>query len=69
MTITLATLFRRYDLQIESGFEMEFLPSFTLRPKNGLPIRVSRRGSNSPVGPGSSTVDEGYGDKKNLAKI
>jgi hypothetical protein len=22
---------------------MEYLPSFTLRPKNGLPIRVSRR--------------------------
>ena len=43
MTLALATLFRRYDLSLEPGFEMKFLPSFTLRPKNGLPIRVNRR--------------------------
>lgn len=43
MPLTMATLLRRYDLTLEPGFEMEYLPSFTLRPKNGLPIRVSRR--------------------------
>lgn len=43
MTIAIATVIRRYDLSLEPGFKMEFLPSFTLRPKNGLPIRVSRR--------------------------
>ncbi|KAI3324061.1 cytochrome P450 46A1 [Xylariaceae sp. AK1471] len=45
MTLTLATLFRRYDLSLEPGFQMEYLPSFTLKPKNGLPVRVSRRES------------------------
>ncbi|KAI1189793.1 cytochrome P450 46A1 [Nemania serpens] len=43
MTLTLATLFRRYDLSLEPGFELEYLPSFTLKPKNGFPIRVTRR--------------------------
>ncbi|TGJ80719.1 hypothetical protein E0Z10_g8043 [Xylaria hypoxylon] len=43
MTLTLATLFRRYDITPEPGFELEYLPSFTLKPKNGFPIRVTRR--------------------------
>lgn len=43
MTLTLATLFRRYDISLEPGFELEYLPSFTLKPKNGFPIRVTRR--------------------------
>ncbi|KAI0483737.1 cytochrome P450 [Xylaria cf. heliscus] len=43
MTLTLATLFRRYDITPEPGFELEYLPSFTLRPKNGFPILVTRR--------------------------
>lgn len=43
MSLALATLFRRYDFSIESGFEMEFLPSFTLCPKNGLRLHVARR--------------------------
>jgi hypothetical protein len=43
LSLTLATLFRRYDLHIEEGFKMEYLPSFTLRAKNGLPIRIVRR--------------------------
>jgi len=43
MTLTLATLFRRYDISIEPGFELEYLPSFTLKPKNGLLLRVTRR--------------------------
>lgn len=45
MTLTLATLFRRYDLQLDDGFELEYLPSFTLKPKNGLPVKVTRRQS------------------------
>lgn len=45
MTMTLATVFRRYDLFLKTGFEMELLASFTLRPKNGLPVRVVRRTS------------------------
>ncbi|KAJ5701641.1 cytochrome P450 46A1 [Penicillium malachiteum] len=45
MKLTLATLFRRYDLILEPGFEMEYLPSFKLRPKRGLPVRVARRKS------------------------
>lgn len=43
MTLTLATVFRRYDLSLEPGFKMEYLSSFTLKPKTGLPIRVARR--------------------------
>jgi len=43
MTLTLAALFRRYDITLEPGFQMEYLPSFTLKPKNGLPIRLTRR--------------------------
>lgn len=45
MPLVIATVLRRYDLSIEPGFKLEILPSFTLRPKNGLPIRVSRRSS------------------------
>ncbi|KAJ5724796.1 cytochrome P450 46A1 [Penicillium malachiteum] len=45
MRLTLATLFRRYDLILEPGFEMEYLPSFTLRPKRGLPVKIVRRKS------------------------
>ena len=43
MTLTIATILRRYDLSLKPGFNMEILPSFTLRPKNGLPIYVTRR--------------------------
>lgn len=43
MSLALATLFRRYDLAFEDGFQMEFLPSFTLCAKNGLRVRVARR--------------------------
>ena len=45
MTLVIATVLRRYDLSLEPGFNMEILPSFTLRPKNGLPIRLTRRSS------------------------
>ena len=45
MPLVIATVLRRYDLSIEPGFKLEILPSFTLRPKNGLPIRLSRRSS------------------------
>ncbi|TLD37843.1 cytochrome P450 46A1 [Venturia nashicola] len=43
MSLTLATLFRQFDLAFEDGFEMEFLPSFTMCAKNGLRVQVSRR--------------------------
>ncbi|KAI1435478.1 cytochrome P450 46A1 [Xylaria sp. CBS 124048] len=43
MSLTLATLLRRYDISLEPGFELEYLPSFTLKPKNGLRVRVRRR--------------------------
>ena len=43
ISLTLATLYRRYDLALETGFQMEFLPSFTLCAKNGLRVRVTRR--------------------------
>ena len=45
MTLAVATVLRRYDLTIEPGFNLEILPSFTLRPKNGLRILVNRRTS------------------------
>ena len=45
MPLAIATVLRRYDLSLEPGFKMEILPSFTLRPKNGLPIYVARRSS------------------------
>ncbi|KAK5626570.1 hypothetical protein RRF57_002285 [Xylaria bambusicola] len=45
MTLTLATLFRHFEISLEPGFELEYLPSFTLKPKNGFPIRVTRRTS------------------------
>lgn len=43
MSLTLATLYRRYELAMDDGFQMEFLPSFTLCAKNGLRVRVARR--------------------------
>lgn len=43
ISLTLATLYRRYELTLENGFQMEFLPSFTLCAKNGLRVRVTRR--------------------------
>lgn len=45
MTLAIATVIRRYDLSLKPGFTMEILPSFTLRPKNGLPMCVSLRSS------------------------
>ncbi|KAI2636845.1 cytochrome P450 46A1 [Xylaria nigripes] len=45
MSLTLATLLRRYDLSLQPGFELQYLPSFTLKPANGLHIHVSRRES------------------------
>lgn len=43
MSLTLATLFRWYDLAFDEGFEMEFLPSFTMCAKNGLMLRIKER--------------------------
>ncbi|OCB90319.1 cytochrome P450 46A1 [Sanghuangporus baumii] len=43
MSLTLATLFKRYDLTLQERFNMEFLPSFTLCSKNGLPVKARLR--------------------------
>ena len=43
MSLTLATLFRRYNLAFDDDFQMEFLPSFTLCAKNGLRVRVAKK--------------------------
>ncbi|KAI1161516.1 cytochrome P450 46A1 [Nemania serpens] len=45
MSLTLATLFRWYDFAFDQGFEMEFLPSFTMCAKNGLMLRIKERDS------------------------
>ncbi len=41
-TLTIATLFRRYDLSLKPGFRMQYLPSSTLRPEKGLMIYAAR---------------------------
>jgi cholesterol 24(S)-hydroxylase/benzoate 4-monooxygenase len=43
VTLTMATWFRKFDLSLEDGFRMEYLPSFTLCPKNGLWVRAQQR--------------------------
>ncbi|KIJ45361.1 hypothetical protein M422DRAFT_251134 [Sphaerobolus stellatus SS14] len=43
MSLTLATLFKRYELTLEPGFEMIFQPSFTLCSRNGLPVKARLR--------------------------
>ena len=43
MSLTLATLFKRYDLSFQPGFEMVFQPSFTLCSRNGLPVLAQLR--------------------------
>jgi cytochrome P450 len=42
--LILATIARRYRLEIESGQTLELLPSVTLRPKHGLRMRLHERG-------------------------
>ncbi|KAF4586249.1 hypothetical protein EYR38_010524 [Pleurotus pulmonarius] len=49
MTLTLATIFKRYDFSFKDGFSMEFLPSFTLCSKNGLPVKLRNRTQASGV--------------------
>lgn len=43
MSLTIATLFRWYDLTFNDGFEMEFQPSFTMCAKNGLMLRITEK--------------------------
>ena len=43
MLLTLSTLFKRYDLSFQPGFEMIFQPSFTLCSRNGLPVYARLR--------------------------
>lgn len=41
--IVVALVLRRVRLQLEPGFEAEVEPSITLRPKNGIRVRIQRR--------------------------
>lgn len=41
--LVLAVIARRFHLELDSGTELEFLPSITLRPKHGLPMRIRAR--------------------------
>lgn len=43
MLLVLATLLPRWNLEIEPGFEMDVDALFTLRPKHGLPMRITPR--------------------------
>lgn len=43
MTLVLATVFRRYDMSLAPGFDLEYMPSFTLKPKAGLWLNITRR--------------------------
>ncbi len=43
MRITLATIRRLYVRRVVMWVEMEYLTSFTLKPKQGLPTYVTRR--------------------------
>jgi hypothetical protein len=45
MSLTLAALFRWYELSLQPRFELEYIPSFTLRPKNDLSVYITRHGS------------------------
>jgi cytochrome P450 len=41
--LALATIARKWRFDVVPGHEVELHPVITLRPKNGLPVRVSRR--------------------------
>ena len=41
--LVLATLAQKLELHVLPGFELELAPVITLRSRNGLPVRVSRR--------------------------
>jgi cytochrome P450 len=41
--LLLATLLQHVELHLAPGFRMELLPVITLRPRHGLPVRVSLR--------------------------
>lgn len=43
MQIVLAMLISRFDFYLPDNFEMELTPLITLRPKNGLPMKVANR--------------------------
>jgi cytochrome P450 len=46
--LVLATIARRYRLAIEPGQTLELLPSITLRPRQGLRMRIHGRQTASP---------------------
>lgn len=43
LTLLLATLAQQWRLHLVPGFELEFQPLITLRPKNGIPMFLERR--------------------------
>jgi len=44
-TLLLAMIQQRFCLRVEPGQKVEAVPTVTLRPKNGIPVRVARRAS------------------------
>jgi cytochrome P450 len=45
LVLCLATITRRFRLEVAPDYELELVPTVTLRPKNGLGVRVVRRGA------------------------
>ena len=46
--LALATIAQRFELEPTGGRELELVPSVTLRPKGGLPVRVRTRTAQKP---------------------
>jgi cytochrome P450 len=42
ISILLAILVRELDLDVPAGYQPELAPVVTLRPRNGVPVRVTR---------------------------
>ncbi|HSD45940.1 MAG TPA: cytochrome P450, partial [Pyrinomonadaceae bacterium] len=43
IVLLLATIGQRYRFSLVEGFQMEVLPVLSLRPKNGIKVRLSHR--------------------------
>jgi cytochrome P450 len=52
-TIILATIARRFRLEVVAGQKIAFWPSITLRPRNGLRVRLERRQRAATSSPGA----------------
>ena len=49
MQLVLVKMLRRYELEWNPGFEPELQPLITLRPRNGVLMRVRRKGEQTGV--------------------